>query len=167
MRRHVYFYTYLERPFAEAQAIFVDAPERWLPLPAHRSNGGFVVDLDASMVIPDRLAQRSAIVMPSGPLPGVEDTSVLRPIVWSAADREDWFPVLDGDLELCAVSESSCQLTLTGSYRPPLSVVGTVGDTLVGHRIAESVVRMFVLAAAARIAADTQGGFARRTPSVG
>jgi hypothetical protein len=38
-----------------------------------------------------------------------------------------------------------------GSYRPPLSVVGEVGDKLIGHRVAEACVRRFVLDVAERL----------------
>lgn len=60
-------------------------------------------------------------------------------------------PVLDCDLELTGLGERSCQLALVGTYRPPLSVVGAAADRLVGHRIAEAVVRTFVLAVADRL----------------
>jgi hypothetical protein len=152
MSRHVYFYTYLERPFERVRDVFVGAPEVWLPQPASQWNGGYVVDLDASGVLPPALARRSAVVETS-PVSVTSDGDVLlRSLRWHASEREDWFPILDGDLELSRLTDASCQLTLSGSYRPPLAVVGQLGDRLLGHRIAEAVVCTFVVATASRMA---------------
>ena len=149
--RHVYFYTYLERPFAAARDVLAGDPRRWLPEPAEPREGGFEVSLDAGRTLPDRLARRHAVVFPAGSLDDAHGISAVRGLRWQAVEREDWFPVLDGDLELTDLGEGTCQLALVGTYRPPLSVVGSTADRLVGHRIAEAVVRAFVLAVADRL----------------
>lgn len=55
-------------------------------------------------------------------------------------------------LELAHVASELSQVTLLGSYHPPLSAVGDVGDRLLGHRVAEAVVRRFVEDVAVRLA---------------
>jgi hypothetical protein len=151
MLRHLYFYTYIDRPLGELREVLAGDPRDWLPPPAAPMNGGWEVTLDAGSTLPTSVAQRPAVVYPASTLDDAEGLAVLRSISWRATDREDWFPLLEGDLELTEVGDDTCQLTLRATYRPPLSVVGAVGDRIVGHRVAEAVVREFVLGVAARL----------------
>lgn len=151
MRRHLYFYTHLERPYARARDVLSGAPGLWLPPPATPGDG-YTVTLDAGTILPDGMGRRDAVVRVDPVSPVSDDRSMLRGISWRAADHDELFPVFEGDLELAALSREVCQLSCIGSYRPPLSVVGSVGDRMFGHRVAEAVVRNFVEATAERIA---------------
>ena len=149
MRRHVYYYTYLPEPFPLAADVLGGVPARWLPRPALDDGVAWRTTLVAEGALPPAVAQRSALV-DLGPSTGT-DQLVVRSVGWRASSADQLFPVLTADLELSACEGSGCQLSLMGSYRPPLSVVGDVGDRLLGHRIAEACVRRFVLDVAARI----------------
>lgn len=152
MRRHLYFYTYLDRPYDQAAVSFEGDPTAWLPSPVAPVRDGFVLDLDAGMALINGYDRREAIVRIGPASSAADQRSMLRGISWKANGNDERFPVFEGDLELAALSADVCQLSIIGSYRPPLSVVGAIGDRVIGHRIAEAVVRNFVLAAAERLA---------------
>ena len=59
------------------------------------------------------------------------------------------FPVLDADIRLVPAGRQRTALTLPGSYRPPLGVLGQAADRAVLHRIATAAVRIFVAQVAA------------------
>lgn len=151
MRRHLYFYSYLDRRYHEAAEILDGDPRTWLPAPTVRDGDGFEVTLDAGTTLLNGFGRRKAVARVSPTSPAADRHSMLRGISWKAVDRDGLFPVFEGDLELTALSSQVCQLSVIGSYRPPLSVVGAVGDRMLGHRIAEAVVRNFVLATADRL----------------
>lgn len=151
MRRHLYFYTYVERPYAQARDVLAGHPPRWLPEPAQLSGDGYLVTLDAGSTLLEGLGRREAIVRVHPVSPASDDARMLRGLSWQASDHDELFPVFEGDLELAALSGEVCQLSCIGSYRPPLSVIGAVGDRMLGHRVAEAVVRNFVLATADRL----------------
>ena len=77
--------------------------------------------------------------------------TVLVPIRWEAASLSGLFPVLDGNLELCALGDDACRLALSASYRPPLDAVGEWLDRVAFHRVAESTVRSFLVLVASRL----------------
>jgi hypothetical protein len=151
MRRHLYFYTHILQPFDRAAALLAGSPGSWLPEPATAFDGGWEVVLRAEGALPERLAERAAAVATGEPL--VDPHRLLLPLSWQATSREQLFPVFSGDLQLDALEGAGCHLSLMGTYRPPLSVVGGAGDAILGHRVAEAVVRRFVLDVAARIGA--------------
>ena len=153
MRRHVYFYTLIDRDLPAASAVFTDDPTLWLPAPALPVEDGYAVDLSAQGVVPRALAQHRVTVTLG---PATEEAGrVLRPVTWRSATAPGIFPVLDGDLELVGLGGGGCHLSLMGTYRPPLSVAGTAADALLGHHVAEACVRRFVLDAANRMGAVT------------
>lgn len=74
--------------------------------------------------------------------PGAPQTTLkLR---WRGANRPGLFPTMEAELSLYPLSPRETQLDLLGHYRPPLGVVGSAMDVLVGHRIAEASVHRFV-----------------------
>jgi hypothetical protein len=69
------------------------------------------------------------------------------PLRWEDAARPDLFPVLDATFELAPVSAGRhpmTQLGLFGRYQPPLGRLGSVADTLAGHRIVLESVERFL-----------------------
>ena len=86
--------------------------------------------------------------------PRVEDNVTLFPVRWKAATQAWLFPSMKGNIEVTALDDVTplCQLALRGEYTPPASVVGALGDALVGHRLAEAAVRHLVMDIAARVA---------------
>jgi hypothetical protein len=155
MRRHLYFYTLLESRPADAMHRLADDPGLWLPEPAAPTDGGWKVDLLAEGALPRALARHGVIVDVGVPLHASD--RLLRTVRWRSSTAPGLFPVFDGDLEMVGLSGGSCQLSLMGTYRPPLSVAGGAGDALLGHHVAEASVRRFVLDVAQRMAGVTLG----------
>jgi hypothetical protein len=151
MRRHLYYYTHIPQPFAAAAELLAGDPAAWLPPPAQRNGAGWHVILSAEGALPARVAQREAAVTIEAAR--VYPRRLLLPVTWQATSKEQLFPVLTADLGLDELQGVGCHLSLMGTYRPPLSVVGGAGDALLGHRVAEAVVRRFVLDVAGRIEA--------------
>jgi hypothetical protein len=154
MRSIVYYYTLLQRSFAASGALLAGDPTLWLPAPAEPLDGGWSVTLHADGPLPRALADHRAIVT-VGPSSTSEGT-VLRSISWRSSSSDRFIPALEADLSLTCLNGSGCQLSLMGSYRPPLAVAGAAGDRLVGHRVAEAAVRRFVLELADRLDASLQ-----------
>lgn len=155
MRRHLYYYTLVEASPAGAYDSLQADPARWLPEPATAAGDAWAVDLHAEGALPRPLSHHRVLVE-IGPTVG-ESERLLRSVRWRSATAPGLFPVFDGDLELVALSGGDCQLSLMGTYRPPLSVAGGAGDALLGHHVAEACVRRFVLDAANRMAGVTLG----------
>ena len=72
-------------------------------------------------------------------------------IAWSAASAAGLFPSMEATLSIYPLSAHETQIELDGGYRPPLGVVGSAIDAVVGHRLAEASVLRFVQDVAARI----------------
>lgn len=153
MRRHVYFYTHLEQGFDALAQVLGGDPAAWLPKPAEPRDEGWLVDLHAHGTLPAGVAGHTALASvgePSLASAGHPET-LLRSVAWQSATTERLVPMLEADLELASLDAYGCQLSMMGSYRPPLSVIGEAGDRLLGHRVAEACVRRFVLDIADRL----------------
>lgn len=93
----------------------------------------------------------SARVGPGGPLAhrvelhiGVAEihrSGLVYPITWTAAGATVLFPELHADLILTKLGSEHTRLTLRGTYRPPLGVLGRLADRAVLSRVAEATVR--------------------------
>lgn len=153
MRSIVYYYTHVQQPFAELATLLSSDPSGWLPAPAKPVDAAWLVTLHADGALPQPLAAHQARVR-VGPSTATEST-LLRGIAWRSAIADRLVPMLEADLEPASLNGSGCQLSLMGSYRPPLSVVGAAGDRLLGHRVAEACVRRFVLELAERVETAT------------
>ena len=160
MRSIVYYYTHVEHPFEVLSDVLSSDPGVWLPTPAtpiDGSDGAWLVHVRAEGALPGLVAGHPGhpTEVRVGP-PATSDVKVLRSIAWRSTTAERLVPVLEADLELVPLTGYGCQLSLMGSYRPPLAVVGEVGDRLVGHRVAEACVRRFVLDTAERLESALQ-----------
>lgn len=153
MRRHVYYYTHVEQSFEAARDLLSTDPAVWLPEPALTHGDRWLVDLCADGPLPAALATQRAAVEVGEPIE--TSAALLRSVTWRAMSGTEAIPVLTADLELNPLSSTVSQLSLIGSYRPPLTVVGDAGDRLIGHRIAEACVRRFVHDVADRLTAAT------------
>jgi hypothetical protein len=63
---------------------------------------------------------------------------------WEAVNKPHLFPFMQAELALYPLTATETQLDFSGAYRPPLGVLGSAIDALVGHRIAEGTVHRFV-----------------------
>ena len=70
---------------------------------------------------------------------------------WQPRGHTVTLPAFEGTLEVVDSERGEADLRLTGSYRPPLGVVGIIVDGVIGHRVAEVSIEHFVAAAARRL----------------
>ena len=70
---------------------------------------------------------------------------------WQATESPGLFPAMDAELKVYPLSFSETQVELWGSYDPPMGVLGSALDAVVGHRIAEASVHRFVRAIVERL----------------
>lgn len=128
--------------------IFHGHPGRWLPPPAVPIENGYRVRL--RMPSTSHTPDVAAIVTVGSALHPSRGLAV-RSLHWRAERAHDLFPVLEGDLELH--THDAPHLRLTGSYSPPLSVLGALTDQFVGRHLASEVVRGFTADIANRLLA--------------
>ena len=93
------------------------------------------------------------IVIEVDPPQHVEALRTVVPLRWRAASAETLFPTVEAKLEIQALSmyPPRIQLTLTGTYDPPLGTAGDVIDRVLIHRLAANVVEDFLAAVAERL----------------
>lgn len=80
---------------------------------------------------------------------------------WEAAKRPHLFPLMHAELAIYPLTPSETQLDLSGRYEPPLGVLGSAVDSIVGHRVAEACVHQFVTDVAAYLRTTIRPGLAR------
>jgi hypothetical protein len=97
--------------------------------------GGLKVSADISIVV-------KQIV--ESPGTGTSGPSTVIQLEWEAVNRPHLFPFMQAELALYPLTASETQLDFSGAYRPPLGVLGSAVNALVGHRIAEGTVHRFV-----------------------
>lgn len=73
--------------------------------------------------------------------PASRPGAVFVPISWKATGADVLFPVLEADLIVEAVGDHMTQITLRGSYKPPLGPVGRLLDRALLHHLAEGCVK--------------------------
>ena len=66
---------------------------------------------------------------------------LVYPVQWTAAEAALLFPDLTADLILSSRGSHETELTLKGTYQPPLGTLGKLADRTVLHRVAEATVK--------------------------
>src|SRR5688572_19057872 len=109
MRRHVYYFTYLDLEPEAARAMLRGVAGTWLPEPAAPEwPGAWLVELSAEGALPRPIAHHKVIVELDEVVG--DDERLLRPVTWRSASAPGVFPVFDGDIELVPLSSGMCQL---------------------------------------------------------
>jgi len=75
-------------------------------------------------------------------------------LTWKSRRSPGLFPAMTGSLWAYALSPRETQLELTGSYDPPLGLLGDAVDAIALHRIAERSVHRFLTDVAAYLRAE-------------
>jgi hypothetical protein len=76
--------------------------------------------------------------------PSRGDTQTTLPLSWWATGTPYLFPTMEAELVLATMGPDLTQVTLQGTYKPPVGPVGRVLDKMVFHRFAEASVKDFV-----------------------
>lgn len=96
---------------------------------------GITLGADISIAV-KRAAEQSAA--------GAAGPSMVIQLEWEAAKLPHLFPFMQGELAVYPLTATETQLDFSGVYEPPLGILGSAVNALVGHRIAESSVHRFV-----------------------
>jgi hypothetical protein len=75
-------------------------------------------------------------------------------LTWKSRRSPGLFPQMTGSLWAYALAPRETQLELTGSYDPPLGLLGDAIDAIALHRIAEESVRRFITDVASYLRAE-------------
>lgn len=78
------------------------------------------------------------------PASGTSGPATVIQLEWEAVNMPHLFPFMQAELSLYPLTASETQLDFAGVYQPPLGVLGSAVNALVGHRIAEGSVHRFV-----------------------
>jgi hypothetical protein len=74
-------------------------------------------------------------------IPEIHSSGVVYPVHWTASGANLLFPELQADLVLTKQGSRKTSLTLRGTYRPPLGVLGRLADRAGLHLVAEATVK--------------------------
>jgi hypothetical protein len=99
------------------------------------------------------------------PVRGATQTSI--PITWEATGTPGLFPTMEAEVVVAALGPAMTQVSLRGSYTPPLGAVGRALDRTLLHRISEASVKSFVDRIAAAIDHGAVERFERRAHAGG
>lgn len=147
--RHIRAFDYVNQPYERVREALHDNPQKLLQQATraaasrartvasglHVNIGGVVVGAEIQISV------ASVDDDPKGPL-GKPTTRLT--LEWEAAKTPRLFPLMRGKLSAYALSGTETQLDFEGTYEPPLGLVGSAVDTMVGQRIAEASVHRFV-----------------------
>jgi len=138
----VYYYTYLPRGFPEVASLIDDRPEVLLGAtsPQDHHQGA---TLRLTLHIDKGLPLSKEVLVRTGEWQRFPDHAVL-PFTAEAAGATGFFPHLEGEFEAAPVTGELTQLTLRGSYRPPLGKVGGLVDKALLGRFAEAAIKDLV-----------------------
>ena len=146
MTRELHAYAYVEAPFDlvtrlladDARGVLQRATDDaadhagLLSRPLELNVGGFSVSRDVEIQVGE-FVPRSV-------------TRSVVPLSWRASGKGLLFPELSAELEVAAVSFDPplTQVTLNGTYEPPLGAVGAGADRVLLGRLAEATVHRFI-----------------------
>jgi len=146
--REVRFYDYVNRPYDRVSAALKQDPlsvfrsatkaaaarAQSVAVELHVDIGGVGVKSDINVSVTGIEEKTDATLGPTTRLA----------LEWEAATTPRLFPLMRGQLVAYALTRTETQLDFSGTYEPPLGVVGITLDAIAGHRIAEASVHRFV-----------------------
>jgi carbon monoxide dehydrogenase subunit G len=138
----VYYFTYIGRPYEALAPALSNGASQWLPgmvQSVYEAGEALRATVTVGNGIP---LSKDVLVRVAQSQPGADH--VVVPIRVTAAGPSSLFPRLEADVELAAVGADLSQLTLRGSYKPPLGAVGALIDRALLHRVAEAAVKDLV-----------------------
>ena len=158
MQRHLYTYEYLDESFDDIVLLLADDHASVLQ-EATEAAVDHLGDLHGRLHVQlGRFDLARDIVITVGEFDPRGVRLAAMPLRWRAAASETLFPTMEATLEVVALSlrPPLTQLSLIGTYRPPLGAVGAVGDAVLGHRLADAAVHRFVREVADRIVREVR-----------
>ena len=129
--RPVHEFASLERPFRDVRRCLADRPGEIFPESTTASVAGLNLARDVRMVVGElQIGHRTAWLA----------------IHWEDRRHPGWFPILEATLEFMPLAgrRPTTQVALRGRYRPPLGGLGEMADNLVGNKIVQQSVQIFL-----------------------
>jgi len=137
----IYYFVHLNRSFEEARGNLLEVLSGLDGMAAAAYREG--EEIRARIGVGESHAVAKTVRLEVGEPVG-EDETMLLPIVWEATGTPGLFPRMEAEVVLAAIGPLLTQLSLRGSYRPPLGPIGRVLDRALLHRVAEASVKGFV-----------------------
>jgi hypothetical protein len=136
MQRHVYTSTHADVPFADAQAIMRESPERLFSDPAdHAAESIHSREIEAHAG-PVPIHDRFTIEL--GEFEAYPNDHFCRLRLKCHGDRHHLvLPDVDAAVEASDAGDERTELEIVGHYSPRLGALGALEDALVGHRAVE------------------------------
>ena len=137
----IYYFVHLDRSFREARGQLLEVLSGLDGMAAAAYREG--EEIRAKIGPGEYPAVAKSVRLEVGEPVG-EDETMLLPIVWEATGTPGLFPRMEAEVVLAELGPELTQLSLRGSYRPPLGSLGRVLDRALLHRVAEASVKGFV-----------------------
>ena len=137
----IYYFVHLNRSFDEARGRLLEVLSGLDGMAAAAYREG--EEIRARIGVVESPAVAKTVRLEVGEPVG-EDGTMLLPVVWEATGTPGLFPRMEAEVVLAALGPALTQLSLRGSYRPPLGPIGRVLDRALLHRVAEASVKGFV-----------------------
>jgi len=138
----IYYFLHLNRPFGEARGQLLKVLSGLDGMAAAAYREGEEIRARIGVGGGSPLLAKTVRLEVGEPV-GEEETMLL-PIVWEATGRPGLFPRMEAEVVLAALGPGLTQLSLRGTYQPPLGPIGRVVDRALLHRVAEASVKGFV-----------------------
>lgn len=136
----VYYYVYLERPFADVERALFELLDRLESWARHAYDHGETLRARISVGAP--VLAKTVRVETAQPVRGDKQSTL--PLTWEATGTPGLFPRADADLVLAALGSDVTQIAFRGTYRPPLGVIGRALDRTLLHHLAEASVKQLL-----------------------
>lgn len=146
MARHLHAYAYVEAPFDVCSRLLAEDAGRVLQQATDdAASQAHVLSRTLEVEVGGFSVSRE-VVIEVGDFQPQQVTASVVPLRWHAERGRLLFPELTAELEIAAVTLDPplTQLTLDGSYEPPLGALGAGADRVALGRIAEATVHRFV-----------------------
>ncbi len=130
---HVQHSVHINRSIEESTAALAEAAPTWFPRLNSKSRASVGVKVAGVPV------RKRVNVTLGQPARAGDWTNVL--VTWKATGPEQFFPVMNGRIELIPVEKEVTRLTVSGMYEPPLGKLGQQLDAALMHNVAEGTVK--------------------------
>jgi hypothetical protein len=160
LERHLYAYEYVSLDYQDIVELLERVPTAILQ-PATEAASEHAHDVLSTLVVPIggfKLARDVSVSV--GDLHRAGPARAKLPLQWHAAQHQGLFPEMTAELEIAALSleEPHTQISIIGSYVPPVGLVGAVGDSLGSlYRLADAAVHRLVNDVCRRLTAELGG----------
>jgi hypothetical protein len=140
-------YDYVNRPFDEVRDQLLDNPIELFHSATHvasrRANSlGAALHINVAGV--EFGKEIDIVILGEAIVETARDGRVELRLEWKATKTPGLFPVMQGTLAAYPITSTETQLDFSGSYSPPMGLMGKAIDALVGRKIAEASVHSFV-----------------------